>query len=84
MFHLIVLSPCNICGQVERFKSVDLFNGASIDKDYYLVVVKKVLNGNISLFIVKEINDLVQKHLWDVLGTSTLWVHVHTLLLSRC
>jgi hypothetical protein len=42
VFQLIVLSPCNICGQVERFKSADLFNGASIDKDNYLVVVEEV------------------------------------------
>jgi hypothetical protein len=36
-----------------------------IDENHYLVVVE-VLNGNIFLFVVNEIDDLVQEHLWDV------------------
>ncbi len=36
-----------------------------IDENHYLVVVE-VLNGNIFLFVVNEIDDLVQEHLWDI------------------
>jgi hypothetical protein len=34
--HLI----CNCC-QVEKFGNVDIFNGATIDKYHYFIVIKK-------------------------------------------
>jgi hypothetical protein len=40
--------------------NVDIFYGVSIDEDYYLVVIKKVLDMNvICLFVANEVDYLV-------------------------
>ncbi len=59
--------------RITRLLGIDSYHGKPISKKYYLVGVEDVMDGKVPLFVTNEADDLLQLHLKDIVGTTTLW-----------
>ncbi len=60
-------------GRITRLPRIDSYHGKPIFEKCYLVEVEDVMDGKVPLFVTNEIDDLLQLHLRDIVGTTTLW-----------